>query len=52
MSMLIIQDLILGMFMAILPILAGHTVEKSHSFASNPGYSPAHSFIHSNFGGK
>ena len=49
--MLLLQDLVLGMFMAAIPILAGHVTE-SHSFAYIPGSVNIHSLFHGAFGGK
>ena len=50
-SMLVLQDVGLGIFMAILPILAGHAGEKAHSFALVPGNVYLHSWLHGKFGG-
>jgi len=50
MSMLVIQDILLGIFMAILPILAGHTA-STHSFSNVPGNHAVHFWFHGTFGG-
>lgn len=50
--MLVLQDLGLGIFMAVLPILAGHAEERSHSFAHVPGNVVLHSWLHGKFGGQ
>ncbi|XP_057301909.1 transmembrane and coiled-coil domain-containing protein 3-like isoform X1 [Hydractinia symbiolongicarpus] len=49
-SMLFLQDSLLGLFMAVLPILAGHA-EKGHSFAHVPVNRALHDWFHGTFGG-
>ena len=49
--MMFVQDTALGVFMATLPILAGHADKRSHSFAHVPSNSVMHSWLHGTFGG-
>ena len=50
--MLILQDIGLGAFMALLPILAGHKSEQGHSFATMPNEGRVHQWFHGALGGK
>ena len=48
--MLVIEDALLGILMATLPLIAGHSAEKSHSLAHVP-LSSVHYYFHGAFGG-
>ncbi|XP_065644634.1 transmembrane and coiled-coil domain-containing protein 3 isoform X4 [Hydra vulgaris] len=50
-SMLFLQDVLLGIFMAALPILSGHYSDQIHTFPSLSGNNAVHSFLHGSFGG-
>ena len=50
--MLFLQDVILGMFMAALPIFSGNSSEKSNSFTNLPGKNAVHLLLHGAFGGR
>lgn len=43
--MLVVEDALVGILMALLPIIAGHRVEKSHSLAHVPS-ATFHSMLH------
>ena len=49
-AMLVIEDALLGILMATLPLIAGHSAEKSHSLAHVP-LGSVHNFFHGTFGG-
>ena len=49
--MLVVQDASLGIFMAILPILAGHADGMTYSFARSPSNGAVHTWFHGAFGG-
>ena len=49
-AMLVIEDALLGSLMATLPLIAGHSAEKSHSLAHVP-LGSVHNFFHGAFGG-
>ena len=50
-AMLVVEDGLVGILMAILPLIAGHSSEKSHSLAHAPVGS-IHNMFHGAFGGR
>ena len=49
-AMLVIEDALLGILMATLPLIAGHSTEKSHSLAHAP-LGLVHHWFHGTFEG-
>jgi len=49
-AMLVIEDALLGILMATLPLIAGHSTEKSHSLAHAP-LGLVHHWFHGTFKG-